>query len=105
MADKCVGLLESLPTFIFSGNIPKRNSIIRKVVDKLMVIMIDLGLCDASRGRGEINTRMPFTPNSLVRSVAGGWSAGGRTSKAPSSWNPFVERYVNDYAIEDHCYK
>jgi hypothetical protein len=70
-ADKCVDFLKSFLTYVYSGNLPKKNSIIGKAVDRFIGILIDLGLCDASRDRGEINIRMPFTPKSLVRSVAG----------------------------------
>ncbi|KAF9114388.1 hypothetical protein BGW39_003380, partial [Mortierella sp. 14UC] len=70
-ANKCAQFLESFLIYLYSDNLPNKNSTIGKTVYKFIRILVDLGLFDASRNRGEINVRMPFTPNNLVRSTAG----------------------------------
>jgi hypothetical protein len=70
-ADKCVQSLESFLIYLYSDNLPKKNSTIGKAVDKFIGILIDLDPFDVSRNRSDINVRMSFTPNSLMRSVAG----------------------------------
>ncbi|KAF9284831.1 hypothetical protein BGZ88_009765 [Linnemannia elongata] len=70
-ADKCAQFLESFLTYLYSDNLPNKNSLIGKAVDKFIGILVDLELFDVSRNRSEIKVTMPFTPSSLVRSVAG----------------------------------
>ncbi|KAG0040709.1 hypothetical protein BGZ89_007731, partial [Linnemannia elongata] len=69
--DKCVKFLETFLTYLYSENLPNKNSTIGKAVDKFIGILVDLELFDASRNRGEINVSMSFTPSMLVRSTAG----------------------------------
>lgn len=66
-AGKCAQFLESSLTYLYSVNLTKKHSTAGKAVDKFIGILVDLELFDASRSRSEINVRMPFTPNSLVR--------------------------------------
>ncbi|KAK5828979.1 hypothetical protein F5H01DRAFT_12584 [Linnemannia elongata] len=68
--DKCVKFLETFLTYLYSENLPNKNSAMGKAVNKFVGILADLELFDASRNRGEINVSMSFTPSMLVRSTA-----------------------------------
>ncbi|KAK3813605.1 MAG: hypothetical protein J3R72DRAFT_61834 [Linnemannia gamsii] len=63
--------LRSLLTYLYSRNLPGRNSKIGKAVSTFINILVGLQLFDISRNRSEINETMLFTASSLVRSVAG----------------------------------
>ncbi|KAF9130299.1 hypothetical protein BGX30_013565 [Mortierella sp. GBA39] len=54
-ADKCMQFLESFLIYLYSDNLPKKNSTIGKAVGKFIGILIDLELFDVSRNRSEIN--------------------------------------------------
>lgn len=59
-----------LLTYLYSNNLPNRNSSAGKAIDTFIHILVRLELFDIIRGRREINERSVFTPSVLVRSVA-----------------------------------
>ncbi|KAF8943807.1 hypothetical protein BGZ47_005026 [Haplosporangium gracile] len=73
--------LRSFLTFLYSGNYPQirgktvesltENSGTIPTVNTLINWLVDRKLYHPPRSRGEIGVHMPFTPNSLVRSVSG----------------------------------
>ncbi|KAF9290374.1 hypothetical protein BGZ88_007373, partial [Linnemannia elongata] len=69
--DKQVHFLQSFLTYLYSNNLPNKNSEIGKAVDGFVAMLVKFGLFAVTRSRGEINQRTPFTPTHLVRSVVG----------------------------------
>lgn len=69
--DKQVHFLQSFLVYLYSNNLPNKNSEIGKAVDGFVAMLVKFGLFVVTRSRGEINQRTPFTPTHLVRSVVG----------------------------------
>ncbi|KAK3843694.1 MAG: hypothetical protein J3R72DRAFT_440580, partial [Linnemannia gamsii] len=69
--DKQEQFLRSFLAYLYSNNLPNKNSEIGKAVDGFVTMLVKFGLFVVTRSRGEINQRMPFTPTHLVRSVVG----------------------------------
>ncbi|KAF9536710.1 hypothetical protein EC957_009925, partial [Mortierella hygrophila] len=70
-SNKHAQFLQSFLTYLYSRNLPNRNSKIGKAVNTFINILVGLQLFDISRNRNELNERMLFTASSLVRSVTG----------------------------------
>jgi len=69
--NKHVMFLRSFLTYLYSRNLPDKNSKIGKAVNTFINILVGLQLFDICRNRGELNESMLFTASSLARSVAG----------------------------------
>ncbi|KAG9067690.1 hypothetical protein KI688_011277 [Linnemannia hyalina] len=69
--NKYFQFLLSFLAYLYSSNLPDKNSKIGKVVNTFINILVGLQLFDICRNRNELNERMPFTASYLVRSVAG----------------------------------
>ncbi|OAQ22581.1 hypothetical protein K457DRAFT_25963, partial [Linnemannia elongata AG-77] len=69
--NKHVLFLRSFLTYLYSRNLPDKNSKIGKSVDTFINILVGLQLFDICRNRSELNETMLFTATYLVRSVAG----------------------------------
>lgn len=59
-----------LLTYLYSNNLPDRNSKSGKAVDTFIHILVRLDLFHIIRDRSEINERFVFTPTALVGSVS-----------------------------------
>ncbi|KAF9316077.1 hypothetical protein BGZ91_005633 [Linnemannia elongata] len=69
--NKHFNFLRSFLTYLYSRNLPDKNSKIGKSVDTFINILVRLQLFDICRNRSELNETMLFTATYLVRSVAG----------------------------------
>lgn len=69
--DKQVQFLQSFLVYLYSNNLPSAKAEIGKAVDGFITMLDKFGLFLIPRSRREINRTMPYTPTSLVRSVAG----------------------------------
>jgi len=63
-------ILRSFLTYLYSRNLPDKNSKTGKAVDTFISILVGLQLFDICRNRNELNEKMLFTATSLVRSAA-----------------------------------
>ncbi|KAK5809275.1 hypothetical protein F5H01DRAFT_39860 [Linnemannia elongata] len=62
--------LRSFLTYLYSRNLPDKNSKIGKSVNTFINILVGLQLFDICRNRSELNETMLFSASTLVRSVA-----------------------------------
>ncbi|KAF9188015.1 hypothetical protein BGZ49_003985, partial [Haplosporangium sp. Z 27] len=88
--DKLPTFIQSLMIYLYSGNEPKKGQKEKKEEPGLVRTFITraqaLGLLGASRHRNETRQVMPFTPSSLLRSVASQLTVEVRRMYMKGSW-------------------